>query len=162
MQRTSDAANRRKRGPGRIVGTNPPHLGLSRRAIGLAATILVAVSLPLFPTTATAPAWIAVIASGLLFLAEPHPIVQRVFDTAGGVVAAILVVLLVRGTGGTTTAFDDLYLLILVYAAITRSWPLRSTTRLKVKSTGQRVQPSLRRASSRETRISESRSIPTS
>ncbi|MDX1658290.1 MAG: PAS domain S-box protein [Nitriliruptorales bacterium] len=97
--------------------------GPSRQVIGLGATLVVAVALPLLPQPVTTPAWIAVAIAAAVFAAEPHPVVRRVFDTAGGVIATGLVLLLVTGTGGAASPLEDLYLLVLVYAAITRSGP---------------------------------------
>ncbi|MDX1621675.1 MAG: PAS domain S-box protein [Nitriliruptorales bacterium] len=97
-------------------------LGPSRQVIGLGATVVVAVALPLLPQPITAPAWIAVAIAAVVFVAEPHPVVRRLFDAAGGIIATGLVLLLVAGTGGANSPLEDLYLLVLVYAAITRSW----------------------------------------
>lgn len=108
-----------------------------RRGLGLTVAALTAAVLALPMTEQGPTAWLAVgIAVVVFSLDRRVGPVTRVLDRAGGIVIAAIILLLVQGTGGADSVFQDLYVLVLVYAALSRSWSRLAVDTLVVVAAG--------------------------
>lgn len=93
-----------------------------RQLLGLGMTALAGVTLALGDMAGAPLAWTAIAAAATLFSLEQTAPVRRVLDTAGGLITSALVCLLLLGTGGAESVLQDIYVVILVYAAVVFGW----------------------------------------
>lgn len=93
------------------------------RRLALAAGVLVVVlGAPLTGRGLDPVAWVAVTLGAVLAAGGGSRPGRWVLDRVGGVVAALGVGLLVLGTGGVDSTFQDLFALVLAYSAIAMPW----------------------------------------
>lgn len=94
----------------------------SRGLAGAAAIVIALVGVGIAGIPFQGPAWIALGAALVSFGGVAWRPIARLFDRAGGAVATVIGTLLVLGTGGVDSPFQDMYAIILVYSAVVMTW----------------------------------------